>query len=238
MSRFFGLKGLVIYSDDYFNNILRFKTKILVTLPKNMHFWYKIFCILENIIKTSSSSSHRAISTDIPDPPSPPLPIASCRSSELHPVSAQSCCMQVLPSRPVFARPCEGVHWSTSLMISSLLLQQCPACLVRLTVIVFVMGGRWPYSCCFVGCCLCDLYNIARSILVLLPSRFFSICLVHVVHSYSESMERVHVVHPYRSIDTTATWKKLRFILSVRFDLHMTDSLSVAVHTFGDLIRG
>ena len=39
-------------------------------------------------------------------------------------------------------------------MSSSLLLQQCPACLVRLTWIVFVMGGRWPYSCCFVGCCL------------------------------------------------------------------------------------
>ena len=36
-------------------------------------------------------------------------------------------------------------------MNSSLLLQQCPACLVRLTWIVFVMGGRWPYSCCFVG---------------------------------------------------------------------------------------
>ena len=34
-------------------------------------------------------------------------------------------------------------------MSSSLLLQQCPACLVRLTWIVFVIGGRWPYSCCF-----------------------------------------------------------------------------------------
>ena len=47
-----------------------------------------------------------------------------------------------------------GVHRSTSLMNSSLLLQQCPACLVRLALIVFVMGGGWPYSCCFVGCCL------------------------------------------------------------------------------------
>ena len=27
-----------------------------------------------------------------------------------------------------------------------------PACLVRLTLIVFVMDGRWPNSCCFVGC--------------------------------------------------------------------------------------
>ena len=28
-----------------------------------------------------------------------------------------------------------------------------PVCLVRLTWIVFVMGGRWPYSWCLVGCC-------------------------------------------------------------------------------------
>ena len=34
-----------------------------------------------------------------------------------------------------------GVHRSTSPMSSSLLLQQCPACLVRLICIVFVMGG-------------------------------------------------------------------------------------------------
>ena len=51
-------------------------------------------------------------------------------------------------------------------MSSSLLLQQCPACLVHLTWIVFRMGGRWPYSWCLVGCCLQDLFNIARSILM------------------------------------------------------------------------
>ena len=50
-------------------------------------------------------------------------------------------------------------HRSTSLMSSSLLLQQCPACLVRLTCIVFVMGGRWLYSWCLVGCCHQDLFN-------------------------------------------------------------------------------
>ena len=27
------------------------------------------------------------------------------------------------------------------------------ACLVRITWIVFVIGGRWPYSWCLVGCC-------------------------------------------------------------------------------------
>ena len=39
-------------------------------------------------------------------------------------------------------------------------------------------------------------------------------------------------MHPYSSIDTTAAWKKLRFILSVRSDFHMIDSLSIAVHAF------
>ena len=70
--------------------------------------------------------------------------IASGRSSGLHPVSLHSCCMHVRAGRPAFARPYVGVHRSTSLMSSSLLLQQCPACLVYLTWIVFVMetGGR------------------------------------------------------------------------------------------------
>ena len=64
--------------------------------------------------------------------------IALGRSSGQHPVSSHSCWMYVRAGRPAFARPCVGVHKSTSLMSSSLLLQQCPACLVRLTWIVFV----------------------------------------------------------------------------------------------------
>ena len=57
-----------------------------------------------------------------------------------------------------------------------------------------------------------DLFNIARNILVQLPSSFFSSRFVS-----------VQVVHPYSSIDTTVAWKKLHFILSVRFDFHMID---------------
>ena len=92
--------------------------------------------------------------------------ISSGRSSELHPVSSRSCCMYVLAGQSAFSRLYVGVHRSTSLMSSSLLLQQCPACLVSLTWIVFVMGGRWPYSWCLVGCCRQDLFNIALNILV------------------------------------------------------------------------
>ena len=66
--------------------------------------------------------------------------IASGRSSRLHPVSSHSCCMNVRAGRPAFDWSYAGVHRSTSLTISSLLLQQCPACKV------FVICGRWPYS--------------------------------------------------------------------------------------------
>ena len=147
--------------------------------------------------------------------------IASGMSSGLHPVSSHSCCMYIRAGRPAFARPYVGVDRSTSLVSSSLLLQEFHGCLVRQAWIVFVMGVRWPYSRCFVGCCLQDLFNIARSVLEQLTSSFFSSRLVS-----------VQVVHPYSSIDTTAAWKKLLFFLSVRSDFHMINSLSIAVHAF------
>ena len=90
----------------------------------------------------------------------------SGRSSGLHPISSHSCWMYVRAGRPAFPWPYAGVHRSTSLMSSSLLLQQCSACLVHLIWIVFMMRGRWPYSWCLVGCCRQDLFNIARNILV------------------------------------------------------------------------
>ena len=88
--------------------------------------------------------------------------IALGRSSGQHPVSSHSCWMYVRAGRPAYAWPCVGVHKSTSLISSSLLLQQCPACLVRLTWIVFEIGGRCPYSWCLVGCCRQDLFKIAN----------------------------------------------------------------------------
>ena len=89
--------------------------------------------------------------------------IAWGRSSGQHPLSSHSCWMYVRAARSAFAWLCVGVHKSTSLKSSSLLLQQCPACLVCLTWIVFMIGGRWPYSWCLVGCCRQDLLKIARS---------------------------------------------------------------------------
>ena len=55
--------------------------------------------------------------------------IAPCRSSKLHLVSLQSWYKLVLAVRSTLARPYVGVHWRRSVMSSSWLLQQCPACL-------------------------------------------------------------------------------------------------------------
>ena len=110
-------------------------------------------------------------------------------------------------------------------MSSSSLSQQCPACLVRLIWMVIEMEGRWPYNYCFVGCGFQDLFITTRCVLVQLPSNFLPIRFVS-----------VHVVHPYCSIGTTAAKKKLCFILSDRFDLYMTDSLSIGVHTFASCV--
>ena len=132
---------------------------------------------------------------DFPDPLSPPVYCPSLPGGLQDYILYQhSCHIYILASRPAFACPCDGVYRSILLMSLSLFLHEYSACLVRLTLIVFVIGGKWPYSCCFVGCCLQDLFNTARSILRYLLSSFFSIYLV-----------TVHVVHPYSSIDMTAT---------------------------------
>ena len=81
---------------------------------------------------------------------------------------------------PPFARSCEGVYWRTSHMSSSLLLQQCATCFVRLICVVLEMGGTWSYSWCFV-----DLFNIVRSILVHSSSNIFREATLFFIHIYT-----------------------------------------------------
>ena len=64
-------------------------------------------------------------------------------------------------------------------------------------------------------------FSIALIILEQFPSSFFSMHFVG-----------VHIVHPYSCIETTAAWKKFRFILPDRSDIHMIDDLSIAIHDF------
>ena len=72
-------------------------------------------------------------------------------------------------------------------------------------------------------CCSQDLFNIyiARSIFVQFQSSFLSTSFVS-----------IYLVHLYSRIDTTATWKKLRFISLDWSDFLMIDNLSIAVHAF------
>ena len=110
--------------------------------------------------------------------------IAFGRTSRLHPLSVQSC-------------PFENVAYELVITL------QCLANLVRLIWMVFEKRSSWPYNCYFVGCCFQDVFNILHSILMQMPSSLFYVCFVS-----------VHVVHPFSSMGTTTTCKKLLFILS------------------------
>ena len=118
----------------------------------------------------------------------------------------------------------------------------------HLTWIDSEMGGKWLYSCCFVGWCFQDLFKRACSIRVLFPANIFlnasleckwcsltveliwlqlgiiPILFHQIDKIFSIRLFSVHGVHLFSSIDTTAAWKKRRFILSVRCDFDMTDS--------------
>ena len=147
------------------------RQNVLWNFKIKSHFTFRLFLNIVLIFMRAtiyiSSSSCRVSSTYLPDflsrHPSPSS-IAPRRSSKLYPVSAQSCCIYVVSGRPAFARPREGVYWRISLMSSSFLLQQCPACLVRLTWIVFLMGGRTAAALWSVASRICS--NTASSILV------------------------------------------------------------------------
>ena len=76
----------------------------------------------------------------------------------------------IFAGRPTLVCPYVGVHRRMSLIISSLLPQQCPTCLIRLKLMDYGMGNKKLYNCCFVRCCFQDLFKIARSILIYLSS--------------------------------------------------------------------
>ena len=127
---FFFLFILILIEEKFWEN---WKLNFFIELNNHHHHHHHVVLVA----RISLTLSHHFS----------PSFIASGRSSGQHPVSSHSCWMYVRAGRPALARPYVGVHRSTSLMSSSLLLQQYPACLVRLTWIVFVIGGRWPYSC-------------------------------------------------------------------------------------------
>ena len=77
-------------------------------------------------------------------------------------------------------------------MSSSLLLQRRPACLVRLTCIVFYMGGRWLYSWYLVGCCrfrhscVCMFTYVFTYICICIYT-YICVCIYIVIHRQTVS---------------------------------------------------
>ena len=149
---------------DFFKFIflLTYSFLSVVTGCVKYHFYLSVF-------SSSLSSSRRTIRTDISDFLSPLFSIihwfrvdfrntSRIGTELLYVGSSWSSCLGSSIWR--------GPHRVNRLWARPLLLHLCPTSLVRLTLIVFVMGRKWPYSCCFVGCRLHDLFNIARSILV------------------------------------------------------------------------
>ena len=97
------------------------------------------------------------------------------------------------------------VYRRPSLMSSHLLLQQCLACLVRLRWFV-----RWKVGCHTV---------------VVLCSVASRICPRQHVGFLCSS-------HQTCRIDTATTWKKSRFNLSERSNIHVLENLSIVFHAF------
>ena len=85
--------------------------------------------------------------------------------------------------------------------------------LVRLILMIFEIGGRWPYICCFVECCaqyLCSS-RLAFSLYALSASMW---CIF-----------RVEWIQPLLG-------RNYLFILSDKSDFHMIDNLSIAIYAF------
>ena len=167
--------------------------------------WYQVKNLISGNYVTSNSSCH-ATNTDFR------LSFVCCPSLPSGPPDYILCLYRAVVDMFYLLIDVKG-----SLMSSPLFLQQCCAYLVCLIWMVLEMGGSWLYSCCFLGCCFQELFNIVCSLLMQLPSRFFSLCVIS-----------VHVMHPYSSMDMTDAWKKkLGFILSDKSDFHMTNNLLI-----------
>ena len=127
--------------------------------------WYDYYSfVIIHLRKVSSSSSCRAGSTDIPDPLSSLLPIVH-RSRQvlrttpriltqlLNVCSCWSSC---------FCTAMCGGPWE---YISYDFIPASPAvsCMSGSSNLnSFVIGGRWPYSWCLVGCCHQDACNLEQ----------------------------------------------------------------------------
>ena len=91
--------------------------------------------------------------------------IALGRSSGQHPVSSHSCWMYVRAGRPAFARPCVGVHKSTSLLSINIYIYVCVCvcvCIINFTlyiynVITYISFICWVFFIMLLSC-FCNFF--------------------------------------------------------------------------------
>ena len=167
-----------------------------------------IICFLVCVyVYISSSSSSSAVSIDFPDSLS--FSLTFFRHSSLSFIASVGLLMYIL--------------WVYR-AVGDLVGQQTLACpyfsntiphLVHFIWMGLEIGGLLPYNCCFVGCCLQDLFNIARSILEQFLSSFFCICLVS-----------IHIVE----LTQLLLGRNCIFILSDDSDFNMIYNLLIVVH--------
>ena len=90
------------------------------------------------------------------------------KSSRSYLLSVPKWWVQVFAGRLTLVLIYVGAHWRTAFMRSSFSSLQFRGCLGR-SYRLFEMRSKWPYSCCFVGCCFQDLFKTARNVLVYYP---------------------------------------------------------------------
>ena len=85
----------------------------------------------------------------------------------------------------------------------------------------FEIGGKWPYSCCFVGYAsrICSKQHAAF------------LCSSHLAFSLCILLTFMWFIHTLVPTQPQLT-QKSRFILSGKSDFHMIDNLLIAFHAF------
>ena len=182
------------------------------------HHTIYTFCVI-SMFALISSSICRAISMDIPDLLSLHIPIVHCFQQILGATSRISTELLYV-----------GSNWASCLYSS--MWRGPQEYITHELVPTSPAVSHVPGLCNFdsfrdswlvaVWLLLCGVLSPG---LVQYRSQHFCVIAVKLfLHPFSQ--------HPYSSINTIAARKKLHFILSVRSDFHVTESLSLAVHAF------
>ena len=180
-------------------------------------------CFFENFAAESSSSSCRAASMDIPDPLSPLLPI-------VHRFWQVFRATSLILTQLLYV----GSSWSSCFCLA--------VCRGPQEYITYELVLASPAVSCISGSSNLDSFCDGRQVAVqlvlcgVLPPGLVQYCLQHSCVIAVQLLLQPFCQHPssasIQQYRHDHAWKKLHFILSVRSDFHMIDSLLIAVHAF------